>query len=328
MSAAKKLPFRLAAVAVALALAAACQAEAIRTEDISEQAAAAGTVLASEITGDQSIDYVLAADAGQILSVDLSASNASLYFNILPRGAPEALFIGSTSGNVADIPVPEAGTYVIQVYLMRNASRRNQTAEFTLGVGIVGAAFADSLAGEPDWWSVSGLTDGALNIRSGPDTRYAVVSLVQNGQLMQNLGCRMTGTARWCNVRVDGSGVQGWVAGQYLVEAAAPTLPGMPAGGPVGNGGPFDSTGYVDCAAGPEDAMRLCPFGVVRDGPGNAGVWIALGDGDERHILFEGGSPVATNTDAALSFSKSGDAYLISIGSERYSFPDALVMGG
>ncbi len=218
--------------------------------------------------------------------------------------------------------------YVVRVYLMRNAAPRDETAEYSLGIGLGGIDFADGLAGGPDWWAVAGIRDGGLNIRSGPDTRYDVVGKAQNGELMQNRGCRMTGPTRWCNIRVDGSGVQGWVAGKYLIEAAAPAMPEMPEGGPVGNGKPFDATGSVNCATAAGAAMRTCPFGVVRDGPGNAGVWIALGDGEERQILFEGGAPVATNVDAALSFEQSGDQFSISVGDERYEFPLALVNGG
>ena len=159
------------------------------------------------------MDYVIAAAAGQTLSVDLSTSNASLYFNILPQGSEEAVFIGSTSGNVADVSLPAAGNYIVQVYLMRNAARRDETASYTLGIGLAAADFADGLAGGPEWWQVSGVNSGALNIRSGPDTRYQVVGKAQNGEVMQNRGCRMTGATRWCSIRVDGSGVQGWVRG-------------------------------------------------------------------------------------------------------------------
>jgi hypothetical protein len=67
---------------------------------------------------------------------------------------------------------------------------------------------------------------------------------------------------------------------------------------------------------------------VVRDGPGNAGVWIALGDGRERAILFEGGMPVSADSPAPLSFTKDGDIFTIIVGDERYQFPEALVNGG
>ncbi|MFN4203369.1 MAG: SH3 domain-containing protein [Tabrizicola sp.] len=325
---ARTLSSILAGTALALALATASPAQTTRSETIAAADATAGTVINGTIRGDDSVDYLVAAEAGQRLSVDVSASNASLYFNILPQGSDEAIFIGSTSGNVADVPVPATGTYVVRVYLMRNAARRDEGADYALGIGVTGADFADGLAGGPDWWAVSGLTEGALNIRSGPDTRYSVVSKAQNGEVMQNRGCRLTRGTRWCSIRVDGSGVQGWVDGDFLVEAAAPAMATVPEGGPVGNGTPFDATGFVNCAVVPGEAMRTCPFGVVREGPGNAGVWIALGDGQERQILFEGGVPVSTNADLPLAYEKSGDQFTISVGGERYAFPEALVMGG
>lgn len=318
----------LAAVLTALAVAGAGAARTIRIETVAAAAASAGTIVKGQLKDDDSIDYGIAAAAGQRLSIDLSTSNPSLYFNVLPEGSEQALFIGSTSGRVADVILPAAGRYVVRVYLMRNAARRDETADYSLGIGLAGADFADALAGGPDWWAVANVRDGALNIRSGPDTRYPVVSKAQNGEIMQNRGCRMTGAVRWCSVRVSGSGVQGWVAGAYLVEAAAPVTPAVPEGGPVGNGQPFDATGFVKCAIAPGEALRSCPFGVVRDGPGNAGVWIALGDGRERQILFENGAPAATNVDAVLSLERSGDQLAIRVGDERYEFPEALVNGG
>ena len=257
------------------ALASASSGQTVQT--VPESAAAAGTIFEGSIKGDETVEYVIAGAAGQTLSVDLSASNASLYFNIQREGSTEALFVSSTAGSVADVPLPTAGNYVVQVYLMRNAARRDERTSYSLGIGLAGAA--DGLAGGPDWWQVSGLAQDALNVRLGPDTRYDVVGKASNGEVMQNRGCRMTGQTRWCSIRVDESGVQGWVAGKYLSEAAAPASPEIPAGGPVGNGTPFDATGIVGCAMKSNEPMGSCPFGVVRDGPGNAGVWIALADG-------------------------------------------------
>jgi hypothetical protein len=175
----------------------------------------------------------------------------------------------------------------------------------------------------------SGVGGGdALNVRSGPSTRYPVVGKARNGEIMRNRGCRMTGAERWCAIRIYGSGVQGWFAGRYLAETAAPPAPESPAGGPVGEGARFDATGEVPCATAAGQADQACPFGVVRAGPGNAGVWIALGDGRERQIVFEGGRPVAANDAGALSFEKSGSATRVRVGDERYDIPDAVVFGG
>ena len=80
------------------------------------------------------------------------------------------------------------------------------------------------------------------------------------------------------------------------------------------------------CSTG--QPTQACPFGVVRDGPGNAGVWIALGDGKERAILFEGGVPVSADSPEALSFDKASDLFTVRVGSETYEIPEAGVFGG
>ncbi len=303
-------------------------AQTVRTEAIDPATAMAGGQVEGQIVGEETVVYLVDGMAGQTLSVDLSTTNASLFFNILPPGQSEALFNASVDGTVADLPLPADGTYAVELYLMRNAARRNETARFTLGIGLAGGDFADGLAGGPDWWQVTGLTSEALNIRSGPDTRYAVVGKARNGDVMQNRGCRMTGPLRWCSIRVDGSGVQGWVAGSYLTETAAPAQPAIPEGGPVGNGTGFDATGLLPCVTAAGAAPRDCPFGVVRDGPGNAGVWIAIGGGIERQVLFEGGVPVAAAAPAEMQVEKVGDIFTIILGAERYTIPEAVITGG
>jgi hypothetical protein len=304
-------------------------AQQVRAETVEAAAASAGVVLSGNIRGYDTAEYTVSGVAGQILSVDLLSENGALNFNVTAKGAAEALFRGDTSGTVADVTLPATGDYLVQVYLMRSAARRDEEAAYTLGIGLAGGDFADGLAGGPDWWQVTGLSDGsALNIRSGPHTRYPVLSRAANNELAQNRGCRMTGTDRWCSVRFDGSGQRGWVAGRFLTEAAAPEAPQTPAGGPVGNGTPFDATGEIPCATAEGQTLRPCPFGVVRDGPGNAGVWIALGDGRERAILFEGGVPVSANSADALSFQTSADLFTVRIGAERYEIPEAVMSGG
>lgn len=90
------------------------------------------------IRGDKSALYVVNVRAGQKLSVKLTTSNASSYFNITGPGAQQALFIGSTEGNSYTGIVPSSGDYKIDVYLMRNAARRNETANYTLTVSATG----------------------------------------------------------------------------------------------------------------------------------------------------------------------------------------------
>lgn len=91
-------------------------------------------VIKGSIRGDQGRLYTINIKAGQTLKVKLVTSNSSSYFNITAPGAQEALFIGSTEGNSYSSVVPSSGNYTIDVYLMRNAARRNETANYTLTV--------------------------------------------------------------------------------------------------------------------------------------------------------------------------------------------------
>lgn len=68
------------------------------------------------------------------------------------------------------------------------------------------------------------------------------------------------------------------------------------------------------------------PFGVVHDGPGNAGVWIELGGGKERQILFEAGSR-PTSTPRSRSKSRM-TSFFVRVGDERYEIAEAVVNGG
>jgi hypothetical protein len=303
-------------------------AEEIEQRSLKPDGISGVQIVEGTIKGEEIVDYAVQGEAFQILSVDLKSENFSAYFNILRDDAEEALFIGSTRGNVADVPLPESGAYVIRLYLERAAAHRGETTSYSLAVGFNPPEFADGLSGGPDYWEVSGADGGGLDLRAGPSSRYAEASTLRNGDVLENRGCRLTGDVRWCEIRATGSGVTGWVAGRYLVETAPPQAAAIPDGGPTGNGAPFDATGFVPCATDVGQPMRPCPFGVIREGPGNAGVWIALGDGTERQILFEGGAPVATGPAADLSFEKTGDRTNVQVADERYEIPDAVVHGG
>ena len=284
-------------------------------------------VVTGVIEGSDIIDYQVSGERGKVLSVDLNARPGSAYFNILPDNSETALFIGATEGEVADVSLPGAGDYRIRVYQMRSAARRGERSEFSLGVSLGAPEYADGMSGGPDYWQVNLEQGRGLNLRDGPSTRYASVGLLRAGTPLENRGCRMTGSERWCNIRAAGSGVTGWAAGQYLIEGPAPRPPASVPGGPQGADRPFDATGYLTCGRAGETSAQQCPFGVIREGPGNAGVWIATGSG-ERHILFEQGVPVAVTPAGDFSHDRDGDSTHIGVDGEGYVIPDAVVFGG
>ncbi|MFC6632122.1 DNA breaking-rejoining protein [Microbulbifer taiwanensis] len=87
------------------------------------------------IRGNDTATYRLGATAGQHLHVLLQTDNASNYFNIYAPGkdpGEEALFTGSVDGNSYSAIVPADGLYTVQVFLMRNAAQRNESAHYKL----------------------------------------------------------------------------------------------------------------------------------------------------------------------------------------------------
>lgn len=92
------------------------------------------TVVKDRIKGDDGVKYAISAKPGQQLTLKLSTDNRSAYFNVLKDGNVEAVCNGSMTGNVCSVRADTAAEYVIDVYLMRNAARRNEQARFTLTI--------------------------------------------------------------------------------------------------------------------------------------------------------------------------------------------------
>lgn len=192
------------------------------------------------IQGRESVIYRFGASAGQRLSITLRANNRNAYFNLSSGYGGQPLHVGSMNGNRVRLVLPETGDYFIEVYLMRNAARRGEIADYALTVGIAGRPdgidptppprpqpidpaygdpdYADGLAGGPDTWRVTNVPIGdALNIRSRPMANAPVIARAPNGVRLRNLGCRASGQTRWCRVELrDGS--IGWANGRFLRE--------------------------------------------------------------------------------------------------------------
>lgn len=101
--------------------------------------------LSGSLKGEQIVDYLLRARAGQTMNVVFSPSNASAYFNVLPPGSQgEAIFIGSSEGNEWHGTLPADGEYRVRTYLMRSAARRNESSSYTLAIGITAASAVDA----------------------------------------------------------------------------------------------------------------------------------------------------------------------------------------
>jgi hypothetical protein len=120
----------------------------IRKERVQFKKGSAEAIIKNQLKGYEVVDYLLGAKAGQTMRVDLKTSNAANYFNVLPPGSNAAIAMGEILGNKWTGTLPADGDYTVRVYLMRSAARRNETANYTLSVGITGRADA-KVAGTP-----------------------------------------------------------------------------------------------------------------------------------------------------------------------------------
>jgi hypothetical protein len=138
----------LAAAGVALLATGAHAADGIRKEPVRFEKGASQAAIKARIQGDETVDYVLRAGAGQTLAVALKKTNPQNYFNVLPPGSSDvAMFVGDSGADFEGL-LPTDGDYTVRVYLMRPAARRNESSDYTLTVGVTGHALAPIAASQ------------------------------------------------------------------------------------------------------------------------------------------------------------------------------------
>jgi len=127
---------------VALLATGAHAADGIRKEPVRFEKGASQAAIKARIQGDETVDDVLPAGAGQTLAVALKKTNPQNDFNVLPPGTQEvAMFVGDGGADFKGL-LPTDGDYTVRVYLMRPAARRNESSEYTLTVSVTGHALA------------------------------------------------------------------------------------------------------------------------------------------------------------------------------------------
>lgn len=102
-----------------------------------------------------------------------------------PRSKDVATFIGSISGNEFTADLAQSGDYVIRVYLMRNAARRNEKCQFALTVEISPGAEknAPSAAGDAlvPATNFNATTDVPCSRAAGQPNRSCKAGVVRRG---------------------------------------------------------------------------------------------------------------------------------------------------
>lgn len=98
------------------ALAGSATADDVCSERVQFQHGASGAVVEDSLTGYETVDYLLGAAAGQVMSVNLATDNGASYFRTQAPGEDAvALLSGSIDGNMYEGVLSESGDYTERV---------------------------------------------------------------------------------------------------------------------------------------------------------------------------------------------------------------------
>ena len=100
--------------------------------------------LTGSLKGDQDRNYTVDARAGQTLTVTLKSTKGAAEMNVWAPGNDTALTVGAPDPYKFTTTLPTSGRYRVQVYQMRAAARRGETANYTLTIAITGGAKAST----------------------------------------------------------------------------------------------------------------------------------------------------------------------------------------
>ncbi len=128
----------LSAMFAAAMLLAAPALAADKHQTVKFASGASSATLSGSVKGYDTSTFGIGANSGQAMTVSFSPDNASCYFNVTAPGADSAVFVGSSSGNEYAGMLSASGDYAVQVYLMRNAARRNETCHFKITFKVTG----------------------------------------------------------------------------------------------------------------------------------------------------------------------------------------------
>ena len=177
----------------------------IRQEPVTFKSGAEHSAVTGHIKGRETVDHLVRVRAGQTLRVDLKAGNRFTFFNILPPGSDEAIFVGSSSGNSFERRLQLGGEYRVRTYLMRNAARRGESTRYKLdltlkGAGMFSQSFEKTLVLQGISFQVTSANNSSINtLRIVPSGLE-----IDNSQIDRTIDGTVTGV-EVADINADGS---------------------------------------------------------------------------------------------------------------------------
>ena len=109
-----------------------------RSETVKFAPGTSSAMKRGSVKGYDTVTYRLKASAGQVMQVLFSPSNRFCYFTARAPGEDGLAFDGTMSGNEFSANLDASGAYVFDVFLMRNAARREETCKYTISFEVTG----------------------------------------------------------------------------------------------------------------------------------------------------------------------------------------------
>ncbi|MDT8854497.1 SH3 domain-containing protein [Paracoccaceae bacterium Fryx2] len=129
-------------------------------------------------------------------------------------GLAAALLTAVDAPAAQPVAPPDAVQDVVPAaYLPR--SPQVVTPQIPAPVFVATPAPAPAAAATPVWY----VTAGAVNVREGPSTDYAVVGRLTRGEAALVVWHEDDG---WARIRIEGDGIEGFVATRFLAPESAP----------------------------------------------------------------------------------------------------------
>jgi hypothetical protein len=141
------------------------------------------TTVKNTITGYESFEYQTKLNRGQLLTIKMTPSSSSCYFNILSGSV--TIYNGENGNQYAGTAL-QTGPYTIQVYINRAAARKNVKSNFTLQATVknqdqaVGAS-SDALVGQTGYHATGSIPSSFGNDNSLSSQSDAGVLRGKNG---------------------------------------------------------------------------------------------------------------------------------------------------
>lgn len=175
--------------------------------------------------------------------------------------------------------------------------------------------------------------EAALNAKPSQDAR--VQTVLTQGTLLSNLGCRTEDDALWCEVVPLGKKRSGFLKAASIRPASGPdqTVPKGPDDSKTrAQREDFDFDAQIKCAQVDGQSLGHCDIQIARSGGGDATAIVTFANGFSRELYFTLGeftraSATMSGVGRDVAWSLNRGTYRLRVDDQRFEMPAAFILG-